>query len=485
MAVRTLKKIYFFDDFLFEESQRLRRVFGRAARDPAVRDEKPGQIFYDTLVGRYRKYCDVDRKDDRKDEASMGLLESDDAIRWEPVTVPPDTDRYTRLNPHILLTTGPGEGPGSIYLDEEDPDPRRRYKASSAAGILYTSPDGIRWTALKERPPWGIWHSDSNNQIWYNPVRKTWQLSFRPESGDRRVFVCESSDLKNWSVPICAIMLGPRDPVGTEFYSLHTYKFQDIFVGTAVYCLFTPNIGQGVVWRISAILVPELVYSYDGLSWTRTEWRELVPLSPPGEMGEAMMFVNAAFNDPGDPSKIRLFAMAEAGEHGPAPAGVVKHPAGFNEGWQYRLRREGWVYLKSTGDLAYLRSRPMETTSGKMSLNVLCPNGMARVQFCDLNGKPYPGFTFADCEPICGDYIEAVPRWKNKENFAELIGKIFKIEIQLFAGELYCINGDWYHYCGDLPVGTFDWDVTRAKCYAEWLAEQKKAQETRVGPRER
>jgi hypothetical protein len=150
--------------------------------------------------------------------------------------------------------------------------------------------------------------------------------------------------------------------------------------------------------------------------------------------------------------------------------------------WQHKLRADGWVCLKSTGDMAYLRTRGLQTTSGEMSLNIICR--YARVQISDLDGKPYPGFSFEDCEPIMGDHIQAVPKRKGKKNFAELINEVIKVEIQMFTGELYCINGNWVHYAGDVPVGTLGWNV-KYKRPEQHLRPQPKKEKERVGPRER
>jgi len=479
--VKPLKKIYFFDDWLLEESRRLRRVWSRAEQDhDATRESIGGSVLYDPKLGRYRMYHGVDRKDDNKGQTSLGVSESDDGINWKPIKAPLGLDKYTKDFRNIILTIGQGQGPGGYYLDEYDPNPERRYKASSAAGVIWTSPDGLRWTTLPDRPPWGIWHSDTNNQIWYNPERRTWQICFRPESGDRRVFINESSDLKHWGIPVCAIMAGPDDPVGTEIYGLYVFPFQDIFVGIALYCQFTPNIGSGVVWRIDGTVTPELVYSYDGIGWIRTGWRETVPMGKPGQYGEGMVFPVAAFNDPKDPTKIRIYSRAYIGEHGktPEPARVPVRTVL----WQHKLRTDGWVCLKSTGDMAYLRTRGLQTTSGEMSLNIICR--YARVQISDLNGKPYPGFSFEDCEPIMGDHIQAVPKWKGKKNFAELIDEVIKVEIQMFTGELYCINGNWVHYAGDVPVGTLGWNV-KYKRPEHHARPQPEKEKERVGPRER
>jgi hypothetical protein len=448
---KALKCIYFFDDWLLEETRRLKRVFARAEQipngtwhDPAAATSSGASVFFDSVAGKYRLYYTLDRNDDNASEESLALAESDDGTHWRPYTAPPDLDKYSKEYPQIILTTPQGKIPATPFLDKHETDPVHRYKSSSAAGIIWTSPDGLRWTMLEDRPHWGIWHSDTHNQIWYNPDRRSWQLCFRPESGDRRSFVSESPDLKNWSLPVCAIMPGPQDPVGTEFYYLAVFPFDDIYIGLTGYCQFAPNIGAGVVWRIGGTVTPELVYSYDGIGWIRTRWRETVSMGRLGELGEGGVYALNAFTDPKDPSIIRIYSNTSYGEHSNQP-----YPVEIPDQrriWEHRLRADGWVCLKCIGDVAYLRTRPMQTASGEMSLNIICPKGYARVQISDLDGNAYPGFSFDDCEQIRGDHLRAIPHWRGKENFAELKGKIVKVEIELFAAELYCIPGDWLHY---------------------------------------
>ena len=38
--------------------------------------------------------------------------------------------------------------------------------------------------------------------------------------------------------------------------------------------------------------------------------------------------------------------------------------------------------------------------------------GRVRAQLLDGEGKPIPGFTFDDCEPLRGDHLAAAVRWK-------------------------------------------------------------------------
>ena len=62
----------------------------------------------------------------------------------------------------------------------------------------------------------------------------------------------------------------------------------------------------------------------------------------------------------------------------------------------HRLRLDGFVYLESTGGPGLLATRPLFLRSGDVRLNVQAAH---EVRVTDPEGRPLPGYTFADAEP--------------------------------------------------------------------------------------
>ena len=110
------------------------------------------------------------------------LAVSKDGIRWEK----PEFDVVPGTN---IVMKHARRDSSTVWLDLDDPDPKRRYKAlvfakvSPGRGLdLRVSPDGIHWS----KP---IAHSKNigdRTTFFYNPFRKVWVFSLRVGMGKFR-----------------------------------------------------------------------------------------------------------------------------------------------------------------------------------------------------------------------------------------------------------------------------------------------------------
>ena len=64
--------------------------------------------------------------------------------------------------------------------------------------------------------------------------------------------------------------------------------------------------------------------------------------------------------------------------------------------------------------------------------------GVVRAQVADREGKPVPGFTFADFTPINRDALAAPLRWKKP--LSALAGKPVRLEFTLRRARLFAIE---------------------------------------------
>ena len=123
---------------------------------------------------------------------------------------------------------------------------------------------------------------------------------------------------------------------------------------------------------------------------------------------------------------------------------LVTHPsAGEDPGalLMHRLRLDGFVYLESTGGPGLLATRPLFLRSGDVRLNVQAAHEV-RVQVTDPEGRPLPGYTFADARPLRGDELFWTPRWR-KRRLQELTRQVVCLEIRLHQARLYAVRGDF------------------------------------------
>ena len=66
--------------------------------------------------------------------------------------------------------------------------------------------------------------------------------------------------------------------------------------------------------------------------------------------------------------------------------------------------------------------------------------GGIQVEIQDAAGKPIPGFTLAEAQPVFGDSINRTVTWKNGSDVSSLAGKIVKLHFVLNDVDLYSIK---------------------------------------------
>lgn len=66
--------------------------------------------------------------------------------------------------------------------------------------------------------------------------------------------------------------------------------------------------------------------------------------------------------------------------------------------------------------------------------------GQVRVELQDADGKPIPGFSLDDCEPIWGDHIARIVKWKSGNDVTTLAGKPVRVRFELSDADLFAIQ---------------------------------------------
>ena len=72
-----------------------------------------------------------------------------------------------------------------------------------------------------------------------------------------------------------------------------------------------------------------------------------------------------------------------------------------------------------------------------------------------MTAQPIPGYTWeGGGERSAGDHLYAVPRWREREDIGELVGRPVRVEIALREAELFAIRlaCDVYNACE--PLGS-------------------------------
>jgi hypothetical protein len=438
-----MQALFFLDKFCIARSQDMQQRFFQPepVKDYAFVDDHPNAggmemltVRYDREARLYKMWYFMHLKHGTggfPKPTAFCYAESRDGLQWDLPQLSVDTDRMTRFYPNAVFSGKERVTMGAVRYDPYDADASRRYKLAYEDGTtmhLAWSADGIKWR-IADGPVWHASESDTENDIWHNPYTGKYQIICRASDVDRRVAVVESVDLKTWTVPRILLHPEPLDPLGLEFYGMPVFQYEGLYLG----CLWKFQTGTSGhhPFRTDGTIEPELTYSYDGVTWNRTH-RTFIERSIRGTVGGGRIYLESIVPDHED--RLRFYSRGYRIEHG------SKQPGGAPALILHTMRKDGFVGMESLGYDGYLQTKPFKLMGNNVSFNILAPQGVVQVQLSDKEGKPYPGFTFEDCENWSGDETAYVPQWKGKSNLAELQGKPVRFELKMTEGVVYAIR---------------------------------------------
>ncbi len=381
---------------------------------------------------------------------------SSDGKNWTRPSIPdaavPNSDQ--------VLVAAPGQAGITgliIWMDLQDPDPTRKFKAFASDGTvpayLYFSADGIHWTpnirALYPIPMW-----DRTTYFW-NPFRNVWvdslktystlpSASTRPSYQSRARDYTESTNLSTWT-PAQPQDSGnywigpdvndpPYQPGGSypQLYNLDAVAYESVMVG--LFSWFYPGPNDTDPGNLPG---PDLVelgagFSRDGFQWVRPTRG-----NGPGTNGAFIPSSNVAgtwnmgntqsagggFLIVGD--ELWFYFSGRNALH----ADVAQGATGLAT-----LRRDGFYSMDAGSTPATLTTRPLKFSGKYLFVNVTDPQGSLTVQV--LN--PSNGSVLATSAPVSVDKTLQAVQWQN--GLADLSGfsnQTVEFRFTLTNGELY------------------------------------------------
>lgn len=451
-----MKRILFFDDFLVNRQRNLVRRWQRPEWLPQHLFIDQATLFgggYSSVVpapagGYYLYYLSFLAGGDLPDNSAvLCLAESDDGLAWRKAAFDP------LRKPDFPQVVYPGDPVPSgccVYHDPADPDASRRYKMTDCVQIpphtcrMLYSPDGLDWRVEREHT-FLERHSDTYLSLLRNPSTGRHQITLRRWCGERRVFLTESSDLRQWSAPRLILHPDPLDPPMMQFYGMPQFRYGDMFLGQL--WLYQTTYDEINPWKMAGTVETELAYSYDGLAWNRTH-RPFMPLLPRGEYGGGSMYGMTLLEREND---LLVHALASREEHHHALGRKPGDPP-LNGLLPGRLRKDGFVSLASHAGMGELTTDSLYLRSPELAFNVRAPLGGVRAQVCDTQCRPLPGYTFEDCAEIRGDGPAVRPAWKQHADLRAAMDLLkgngwlagwARLQIRLDQAELFAIHGDF------------------------------------------
>lgn len=168
-------------------------------------------------------------------QVGLAYAQSTDGVHWEKPTLGKVVFEGSSDN-NILFRFAHGTG---VMLDEQDPDPQRRYKLVTKMDFpdgrpgymaVNFSADGINWGEMKPWPEHNP-QGDSHNFPFYDPNTGTYRVMTRCwRDGVRVITSCESRDFLHWSEPR-EVLRGSG--FSHQVYAMPVFPYQDLYLGLA------------------------------------------------------------------------------------------------------------------------------------------------------------------------------------------------------------------------------------------------------------
>lgn len=446
-----MRKILFFDDFLINRQRNLVRRWYRPewlSNRLFIDDTTLFGGGYSSVVpapsgGYYLYYVSFLAGGDNPDNSAvLCLAESDDGLTWRKAAFDPPRKSG---HPQVVYPGDPVPAGCCVYHDPDDRDPSRRYKMTecvqlspNSCRMLYSA-DGINWRVDREHPFLDR-HSDTYLSLLHNPRTGRYQITLRRHCGDRRVFLIESENLETWSEPRLILHPDPLDAPMTQFYGMPQFRYADQLIG--MLWRYQTTYDDKGPWKMAGAVETELAYSYDGLVWNRTH-NIFMPLLERGEYGGGSMYGTAMIEQD---DSLLVYAIASLEEHHHALGRKPGDPP-LNGLLPGRLRKDGFVSLATVAAMGELTTDGLYLRGPELTLNVKAPCGGIKIQVCDMELNPLPGYRFDECAEIKGDSTACAPHWRNHHDLQGALDVLkrscARIQIRMDQAELFSINGDF------------------------------------------
>jgi hypothetical protein len=450
----------FVDDFLIEHTtlKRSYHVPQYHAENPILRPDKPWEqqdgaraaapfsdgVFYDPkdklfkmwYVGGYI--------------ASTCLATSRDGIHWDkpPFDVRPGTNEVLSHRGVEPASGGRHRDSSTVWLDQGDPDPQRRFK------MFVTTPVPTRWSLALRYSGDGIHWSEpaavsagtigDRTTVHFNPFRKKWVFGLRisqPGVGRSRAYfehsdaIIGTQQLPKDAVPwLCADRLDPHHPdpkyssIEPQLYNHDAVAYESLMLGLFSIWQGPPNneCAQLKIQKRNELLVG---FSRDGFHWHRPDRTRFLTVNPTEgawnwgnvqSAGGCCLIVR---------DKLYFYVSGRAlGDRfwdGNCHTGLAT------------MRRDGFASMDADKAFGVLTTRPVRFQGKYLFVNVDVPKGALRVEVLNLDGKMLKPFTFDNCSPVTGDATLQQVTWKDSEDLSTLAGQPVRFRFHLKDGSLY------------------------------------------------
>ncbi|MEO6873979.1 MAG: hypothetical protein ABI222_04070 [Opitutaceae bacterium] len=484
LAVETVdvgnRRMLFVDDYLIAQRDGLElRLGSPVARETVMVFDAPwegsGSDFQRLIRdgNTFRMYymatklTSTDGKKIGGGEVYACMVESKDGIHWTR----PDLGlfEFQGSKHNNIIWAEPKLDNFTPFLDANPACPAaERYKATSggAKGLFaFKSSDGIHWSRLAEQPIITHGRFDTQNNAFWDPVRKHYWCYVRGfhdannqsiddtkhgATGIRDIRVATSPDFRHWTEPqMLRYIASPDEALYTNQIEPY-YRAPEVLVGFPtryVDRIFSPVAMQALpdpvhrqrrmsfMPRYGTVVTDgQFMTSRDGYVFHR--WDETFIRPGPersnnwvyGDGYQSLGLIETPAEDPTAPPELSFYA----------DEGHWKEGESLR---RYTLRIDGFVSLHARQKPGSLITPPLIFSGRQLSLNFsTSAAGSIRVELQNASGHALPGFALADCDELFGDTLDRIVTWRNQKDLSPLAGKVIRLHVVLSDADLFSLK---------------------------------------------
>lgn len=417
---------------------------------------------------------------------TLCLAESEDGLHWtrpdlQLVEFQGSKRNNLLLNAGMVQEFGGSPAHTAVFKDANPACPEaERYKmvmfGTKPRGLyLLVSPDGIHFVPQTGKPFMTTGAFDSQNLAFWDSVRGEYRLYHRGfNAGVRDILTCTAPDFASFPEPQWVSY--PYSPT----MALYTNQLQPYYRAPHIFVGFPMRYNErgwsgpmldlpGLDERLErgkhhpryGMTVTDAVFmsTRDGSTFHR--WAEAF-IRPGPRQRESWVY--------GDNFICwGMFETPSATEDAPAELSLLA-VEGYWEGEdtafrRYTLRVDGFASLGAPYAGGEMVTKPLTFTGGSLSVNAETSGfGSFQVEVQDADGKPLPGFSLADCEPIFCDSLDYTVRWhtRNGGDLRSLAGQPIRLRFVLKDADIYSFQFVPYRPAPERP-GAPDLGILPAK----------------------
>jgi hypothetical protein len=105
------------------------------------------------------------------------------------------------------------------------------------------------------------------------------------------------------------------------------------------------------------------------------------------------------------------------------------------------MRTDGFASVHGGADPGEMLTKLLLFTGKELSLNYsTSAGGNMKLEIQDIQGKPIPGYTLEECQPLVGDSIDQTIRWKKNKDLSQLAGKAVRLRFVMQEADLFAMQ---------------------------------------------